>query len=424
MGILLKNLRPVVGPVGSRVSRIESNAFVHVGREGTEPRPGDVVFDAEGKLAFPGFVNAHTHLAMVLFRGLADDVPLETWLERHIWPIERALSPEDVYWCTLLALAEAIRGGTTCIADMYFHTDAVGRAVEESGIRAVLSYGVIAGALDQKGQAELREARRVIDTWNGAAGGRIRAAVSPHAVYTCGEEVLRESAALARDADVPIHIHVAETRREVDDWRAKTGRSPLAYLKQVGVLDVPVLAAHCVHVDAEDIAVMAAHDVRVAHCPKSNAKLGSGVAPVAEMRAAGVPVAIGTDGAGSNNRLDMIEELRAAWIVQRAHHEDSTRLAARDVVEMAVRDGRRALGLPEATLSAGECADVVLLDAHRSHNWPPHDPVSTLAYAAAAADVTDVIVDGRILMKDGELHTIDEERVQSEVERRIRRHKT
>jgi 5-methylthioadenosine/S-adenosylhomocysteine deaminase len=424
MGILLKNLQPVFGSGGSRDLGIESSQFVDLERRASGARPGDVVIDAGGKLAFPGFVNAHTHLAMVIFRGLADDVPLHTWLEDYVWPIERKLTPEDVYWCTLLALAEAIRGGTTCIVDMYFHTDEVAQAVEESGVRGIVSYGIIADSLDVKGQSELRKARNLAERWDGAAGGRLRAAVSPHTIYTCGEDVWREAIELARDCDVPIHTHLAETRQEVAACRAKTGRSPVAYLDGIGAFGVPVLAAHCVHVDSEDVAILAERDVLVAHCPKSNAKLGNGVAPVVEMRSAGIPVGIGTDGAASNNRLDMVEELRAAWTLERGHHEDPGRLAAEDVVRMAIEEARAALGLPDAFMSVGSPADVVLLDTRKSHAWPPHDPISMLAYASAAADVTDVIVNGRMLMKDGELLTIDEERVQSEVERRIRRYKT
>jgi 5-methylthioadenosine/S-adenosylhomocysteine deaminase len=421
MGITLRNFRPAVGLGGSLSSRIESNAFAEIGQDAIDSRPGDVVIEAGEKLAFSGFVNAHTHLAMVLFRGLADDVPLGSWLRDHVWPIEAKLTPEDVYWCSLLALAEAIRSGTTCVADMYFHTDEVGRAVEESGLRALLSYGVIADALDGKGRAELRIARDVVERWEGAAEGRIRTAISPHAVYTCGDDVWREAAEMARDLDVPIHTHLAETRHEVASCREKTGKSPVAFLEELEVLDAAVLAAHCVHVDEADIASMAQHDVRVAHCPKSNAKLGSGVAPIAELRKAGVPVGIGTDGAASNNRLDMIEELRAAWILQRGHHEDPVRLTGEDVVRMALEGGRTAVGLPETGFYVGAPGDVVLLDGRRSHSWPPHDPVSLLAYAASSADVTHVIVDGRLLMKDGELLTIDEERVQSEVNQRLQR---
>jgi len=385
-------------------------------------QPGDHVIDCGGKIGIPGFINAHTHLAMVLFRGLADDVPLHIWLEDHIWPTEAKLEPEDVYWCTLLAVAEGLRSGTVAFADMYFHTDEVARAIEESGVRTLLSYGMIAPTLDQKGASELATTEAFVARWEGAAEGRIRTAISPHTLYTCGEDVWRAAIDLARDKAVPIHTHVAETRRETDEWRDKTGMSPVASLEQMGAFEVPLLAAHCVHVDSQDIAILAEHDVRVAHCPKSNAKLGSGIAPANAMLRAGVTVAVGTDGAASNNRLDMIEEMRAVWLLQRAQNEDSMSPSAADVVRMATENGRRALGLGPGGLTPRGAADLVLLNPDRLHTTPPHDPAATLAYAADGLDVTDVIVDGRVLMKDGELLTIDEERVKSEVKSLLGRH--
>ncbi len=421
MGTVLRNIRPVIGSDRLLSLRFEGNVFVGLTEEEMLPKPGDVDIDANRKLAFSGFANTHTHLAMVLFRGLADGVSLRVWLEDYIWPIERKLQPEDVYWCTLLALAEAIRGGTTCVADMYFHTNEAARAVEESGLRALLSYGMVAKSLDDRGRSELGTTRKLIERWNGACEGRIGIAVSPHAVYTCGEDVWREAIEMARDLGVPVHTHLAETRSEVETWKAQTGLSPVAYLERMGAFDVPTVAAHCVHVDERDIAILADRDVRVAHCPKSNAKLGSGVAPVAAMRQAGIAVALGTDGAASNNRLDMVEEMRAAWILQRGHNEDPESLSGHDAFRMATDVGRRALGISAEGLSVGAVADVVLLDPSRSHTWPPHDPIPMLAYAASSADVTDVIVDGQILLKNGELLTIDEERVQSEVERLLRR---
>jgi 5-methylthioadenosine/S-adenosylhomocysteine deaminase len=424
LGTVLTNIRPVETAASTRYVRFEGNTVETISDSDLPRRRGDDVINAGGKLAFPGFVNAHTHLAMVLFRGLADDVPLHAWLTDYVWPIERQLQPEDVYWSALLALAEGIRGGTVAFADMYFHVDAVAEAVAESGARALLSYGVIAPSLDDRGRAELAATRAFIERWHGAADGRIRVAISPHSVYTCGEDVWREAIAMARSYDVSIHTHVAETRREVADWQRDTGSGPVPYLQRIGAFAVPFLAAHCVHVDAHDIAILAEHGAHVVHCPKSNAKLGSGIAPVNEMRTAGVGVAIGTDGAASNNRLDMMEEMRAVWMMQRARHEDPTSPTAEDVVAMATEEGRRALGVRPGGLSKAGAADVVLLDADRLHSTPPHDPIATMAYASNGLDVTDVIVDGRVLMRNGELLTIDEERVKAEVTRLLRKYKT
>ncbi|RLE35660.1 N-ethylammeline chlorohydrolase [Candidatus Acetothermia bacterium] len=415
MGTVLRNIRPIIGLSRTVNARFEGKAFVEVSEEEIEPQEGDVVLDGRGKLAFSGFVNAHTHLAMVIFRGLADDVPLNVWLEEHIWPLERSLKPEDVYWGTMLALAEAIRGGTTCVADMYFHTDEVGRAVEESGIRALVSYGVIAGSLDGRGRAELDRAVTEAKRWNGAADGRIKGAISPHAVYTCGEDVWREAVNEAERIGVPIHTHLSESLHEVAEWKERTGLSPVAYLERIGAFRVPTIAAHCVHVDEDDMAILAERGVSVAHCPKSNAKLGNGIAPVGRMRNLGVRVAIGTDGAASNNRLDMLEELRMSALLQRARNGDPMRPSAAETLAMATEAGREALGLPTGGLEAGDVADIVLIDAERSHTMPKHDPTATLVYASAAADVTDVIVDGRVLMRNGELLTIDEEKAKAEV---------
>jgi len=424
MGTVLRNIRPITGSPDTIYARLEGNAFAEVSGEEIAPRDGDTVIDGRGKLAFSGFVNAHTHLAMVILRGLADDVPLNVWLEESIWPIERSLKPEDVYWGTLLGIAEAIRSGTTCVADMYFHTDEVGRAVEESGIRAVLSYGMIARSLDEKGKGELARARESIEHWDGAANGRIKGAISPHAIYTCGDEIWHQAVKEAERLSVPIHTHLSESLSEVTKWREKTGLSPVEYLDSLGVFEVPTIAAHCVHVDERDMEIIAQRGVTVAHCPKSNAKLGNGIAPVGRMRELGVRVAIGTDGAASNNRLDMLEELRVASLLQRARDRDPTKPSAAETLEMATGAGREALGIPGGRIEPGEVGDIVLIDMDRVHTTPPHDPTAALVYASAAADVTDVIVDGRVLMRNGELLTIDEEKVKFEVKSLLARLKS
>jgi len=421
MGTLLTNARTLASP--SSLVSIHWEAGHIVGRyENENPVSIDAeTLDGAGKLALPGFVNAHTHLPMVALRGLADDVPLQEWLTQHIWPMEQRLTPKDIYWCTLLAIAEGIRSGCTTFADMYFHADEIARAVEESGVRALLSYGIVADELDAKGQAELATTQALAERWDRAANGRIRVAVAPHAIYTVGKSVWKEAIRLARSLDLPLHTHVSETRREVEDWKAKTSLSPVAYLAEMGALDIPLLAAHCVHVDARDIELLANAPVTVAHCPKSNAKLGSGIAPIPEMLDRDVHVALGTDGAASNNRLDMIEELRTAWELQRAAHEDASLLPAETVLEMATSAGREIVRAPAARLETGDCADIVLLDREALHATPPHNPQSFVAYAADRGDVTDVIVEGKILMRGRELRTIDENRVKSEVRRLLRR---
>jgi 5-methylthioadenosine/S-adenosylhomocysteine deaminase len=421
MGTILKNVHPIGGSSPVDI-RFEEAHVAAISETEIVPQCGDDVIDGGGKLVASGFVNAHTHLAMVLFRGLADDVPLRAWLEEHVWPIEAKLRPEDVYWCTLLAVAEGLRGGTIGFADMYFHTDEVGRALEESGARALLSYGIIAQSMAEKGRAELDATTSFVQRWNGAADGRIRAAISPHSVSTCGEDVWRAAIEAASDLGVPIHTHLAETRSEVEEWCARSGASPVRYLEGIGAFSVPVLAAHCVHVDDEDIDILAGNNVTVAHCPKSNAKLGNGIAPVRALRDAGIPVAIGTDGAASNNRLDMVEEMRTVWILERALHEDPMRPSAEDVFDMATRAGRLALDLESDGLTEGGSADLILIDREPLHSAPRHDPLATLVFASNALDVTDVLVDGRWLMRNRELRTIDAERVRSEIDGLMRRY--
>ena len=411
---LLEHLQPLGATSGPVDLQIEDATIRSV-------RPSAGKSAGPARIAFPGFINAHTHLPMVLLRGLADDVPLHIWLERHVWPLEKRLTPEDVYWCTLLAIAEGIRSGSTAFVDMYFHHDQIARAVEESGVRALLSYGMIASSMDDGGAEELAKTRTFVKTWNGRAHGRIRVAVAPHSVYTCGEDVWRESIELADTLGVPIHTHAAETRREVDDWKERTGASPVQYLDRLGAFAVPTVLAHCVHVDEADIEILARGKAVVAHCPKSNAKLGSGVAPVAAMKRAGVRVALGTDGAASNNRLDMLEELRAAWLVQRAHFEDASVLTSAEAVSMAIEPARALFGLPEDGLVEGAPGDLVVFDTSGVHATPEHDAEAMIAYASQSADVTDVWVDGKPLLECGELRTIDEERVKSEVRRLLHR---
>lgn len=421
MGTIIRNVHPIGASLADTNLRFEDGRIAALNPLQDPSQTSDTVIDGAGKLAIPGFINAHTHLAMVLFRGLADDVPLQVWLEDHIWPLEQQLQPEDVYWCSLLGIAEGIRSGTTTFVDMYFHNEQIARAVEESGVRALLAYGMIASSLQDRGRSELAKTESLVQNWHGRANGRIQISVSPHAVYTCGEEVIRAAVDMAHKYGTTLHTHVSETRSEVDEWKAKTGMTPVEYLQSLDVFSVPTLAAHCVHVDADDIGILAAHPVTVAHCPKSNAKLGSGIAPVHAMHQSGVSVAIGTDGAASNNRLDIVEELRACWMLQRASHENPAYMSSTQVISMAVRAARGLVGLPEDGFSEGAPADVVLFDTNHVHTTPPHDAEAMLAYAVNSRDVTDVYVDGKALLKNGELRTIDEERVISEVRRLLHR---
>jgi len=420
MGIVIKNVAVRKAESTKTVNlRIEEGAISEISENPLAISPGDTVVNGEGKFALPGLVNAHTHIPMSLFRGLADDLPLDSWLRDHIWPAEKHLSDEDIYWGSLLSLAEMVKSGTTQIADMYFHTDSIARAVSEAHMRATLSYGIVADKLDAHGKNEISKAREVVEKWHNASGGRIRTALSPHAIYTCGKDVWSAAVDLAQARSVPLHIHLSETRDEVAWSIENWGLRPVLALDSIGVFSVPTIAAHCVHVSEEEIDVLAQRSVTAVHCPKSNAKLGNGHAPVVSLLRAGVNVALGTDGAASNNSQDMIEEMRMASLLQKGSLEDPTALPAREVATMATRNGANALGMGAREISVGQDADIALLDLSGVDIVPAHEPFSALVYSGHACDVTDVLVAGEFLLRDRKLLTIDEEKVKYEVNRRF-----
>ncbi len=378
-----------------------------------EGRRFDTVLDGKDKLALPGFVNAHTHLAMVLLRGYSDDRNLQEWLEHDIWPAERKLTEEDVYWASLLGVAEMLRSGTTAFCDMYFFMDSVAQAVKESGMRALLSYGIIAPQPGEKAQQELAITEKFLTDWHTSAEGRIRVAVGPHAPYTCCDGVWKDATALAIQYNTLIHTHLQETMTEVSDSLKQYDKSPTERLEALGVFQAKTVVAHGVHLRDSDVQILAEHGVGLAHCPTSNLKLGSGIAPVTRYRERGVRVGIGTDGAASNNNLDMLEELRLAALL--AKRENPTALPAAEALQMATLEGAQALGLEGVgRLAEGSQADIILVDMSGAH-WQGHNPVSDLVYAAQASDVTTVIVAGRVVMKDREILTFDEETVKAKV---------
>ncbi|MBP2635604.1 MAG: mtaD [Firmicutes bacterium] len=376
------------------------------------------VIDCQNKLITPGFVNTHTHAAMTLFRSYADDMLLMDWLQSKIWPAEANLTADDVYWGTQLAIAEMIKSGTTCFADMYFFMPDVAKAVAESGIRAVLSRGM-AGIAPTANQA-LAESENFYKEWHNAADGRITVMLGPHAPYTCPPDYLKKVTALADKLEAQIHIHLSETAGEVADCQKQYGKSPIALMQELGILDHGVLAAHCVHVSPTDIDIMKAKKVRVAHNPGSNMKLASGVAPVPDMLQAGICVGLGTDGAASNNNLDMLEEVRLAAMLHKVQRLDPLSIPAQTAVDMATAKGAEALSLGSITgkIQPNYKADLTIFDMQQPHWYPRHDRLSLLTYAASGRDVHTVIVDGKILLDNYRLTTIDEERLLSEVNNR------
>jgi len=374
------------------------------------------VIDGRNKLATPGLINTHTHLAMVLMRGYADDLPLMRWLEEEIWPLEAELTEEDVYWGTLHAMAELIRSGTTCLADMYVHMDQVARAVAESGLRGTLAYGMIAPNGSQKAHDELEATRDFLKEHHDTANGRVRAAIAPHAPYTCDPAVWEGAVELADEHDTLIHTHLAETRGEVEAARETWGQTPIERVADLGVLEVPVLAAHCVHLDERDFDLLAEHDVQIAHNPASNLKLASGFAPVQRQLDRGINVAVATDGASSNNNLDLLEEIRLASYCQKAILEDATALPALEAFRLGTERGARALKWDEiGTLQPNTSADIVLWDMDGPHWTPNYDPVSNLVYSAQSSEVGSVIVNGKPIMEDREIMTFDETQARAHV---------
>ncbi len=405
-------MAPDYEPIADGVVCSQGGLISYAGPADRAPDQGDEqVIDASGCVVLPGLVNAHTHLAMTLFRGYADDMMLQEWLEDWIWPAETRLRPEDVYWGSLLGACEMLRAGVTCFNDMYHMPEQAVAAALDSGIRACPS-GVLLGFLPNAEQL-LEEAVAFVRQLQQQGHPRIHPMLAPHAIYTCPDEMLLKVGEGARDIGVPIHIHLAETASEVQDSYDEYGESPVAHLNTLGLLDIPMLAAHCVHLSEADIALLAEKQVGIAHCPTSNMKLASGFAPVSELLEAGAVVGLGTDGCASNNNLDMLEEAHLTALLHKVHSGDPTVVPAATALAMATRLSAQALGLGDiiGTLEAGKRADIIIVDMSSPHLQPPRDPVSHLIYAAHGSDVKTTIVESQIVMSDGELLTVDEAEV-------------
>jgi 5-methylthioadenosine/S-adenosylhomocysteine deaminase len=391
--------------------------IVDVGQNLAQRYPYGVIaktrIDASGKLIIPGLINGHTHVAMTLMRGLKDDVVLDDWLRKFIFPAEARNVTEDyVRWGTRLGLAEMIRSGTTTFADMYYFEDAVAEETKAAGMRGVLGETWIDfPAPDNKSEAEMSAySERFIKKWQGDP--LIHAAVAPHSIYTCSEKTLRDAAALARKYHAPILIHMAEMRKEFDDSLAKNGTTPVQFLERIEFLGPDVLAAHCIWTDNTDMKILAERGVGCVHNPSSNMMLASGVAPVVDQRAAGMRVGLGTDGpAGSNNDLNMMEEMDLAAKLQKTYRVDPRALGAKGALEMATIEGARALHMEReiGSLETGKKADFVILSLDAPNAVPMYHVYSQIVYALKGSDVESVVVGGKVLLKDGKVLTVDEQ---------------
>jgi 5-methylthioadenosine/S-adenosylhomocysteine deaminase len=376
---------------------------------------GAQVINAKGKLVLPGFVNGHTHAAMNLFRGLHDDVTLDDWLRKYIFPAEaKNVTEEFVRWGTRLAAAEMIRGGVTTFADMYYFEDAVAEETKAAGMRGVLGETFIDFPVpDNKSEAAmLLYAEKFLQRWRGDA--LITAALAPHSIYTCSQKTLQDAAALARKYRAPILIHVAEMKKELDDSRAQNGTTPVQYLNRIGILGSDVIAAHCIFVDEADEKILAEKQVGCVHNPSSNMMLASGVSPVAKLRAAGVAVGLGTDGvAGSNNDLDLMEEMDLAAKLAKITNMDPRAMDAKSVVEMATIEGAKALHMEKqiGSLEPGKKADLILMGLDAPNAVPMYDVYAQLAYALKGSDVETVVIGGRVVMRDRKVLTVNEAEV-------------
>ncbi len=381
----------------------------------------DLVIDASGCAVLPGLIQTHIHLCQTLFRGAADDLSLIDWLKKRVWPMEAAHTPSSIRASARLGIAEMIKGGTTCALTMetVSHTEHVFRAVEESGFRATVGKCMmdkgdeVPAGLREETEDSIRESLALLDEWHGRADGRIRYCFAPRFAISCTRELLERVSKIARERGVMIHTHASENRTEIEMVERETGRRNVAYLDSLGLTGPDVLLAHCVHLDDAELETMARTGTHVAHCPSSNLKLGSGLAPIKEMLERGVSVSVGADGAPCNNRLDAFTEMRTAALLQKVLHGADV-LSARDTLRLATTSGARALGLENeiGSLETGKRADVIVLDLNRLHSSPrPADLVSGIVYSAQPGDVKTVIIEGKVVMLDRQLKTMDEQQV-------------
>ncbi len=389
---------------GNRIADIRPTADLNALDEGIE------VVEGRGMLAIPGFINTHAHAPMVIFRGLAEDVSIERWFNEFMWPLESNLTEEDVYWGMLLALAEMIEAGVTTVADHYFFMERAAQAVTEAGTRAALGYAVFG----DRGYEALAATADFAAQWQGVADGRITTWMAPHAPYTCDDNFLRTAVEHAQRLGIGIHIHAAEEMGQTQASLEKRGITPIRVLAETGVLEVPTIIAHGCGILPEDIALLQqAQQVGVAHAPKTYLKLGMGLTPIAALREAGIPVGLATDGAVSNNTLNILESLRLMVMLQKHEARDPEVMTIPEALDIAFNGSAAVLGMGDriGRLAPGYLADIVLVDMSGTHHQPLHSMSASLVYNARAGDVQTVMVNGRLLMHNRQLLTINKEEV-------------
>ena len=416
MKILLKNatLLPEYGYDGKQINvMVEDRKITEITEKMPVAKPDSVV-DCKGNLLLPGFYNAHCHAAMTLFRGYGEDLPLQRWLEERIFPAEDRLTHESVLVASRYAIAEMIRCGVVSFSDMYMFEDATAEAVLESGIKANLSRCIVSfdPTADMTKDFRLKESLELAERYHNADGGRLKIDLSLHAEYTNVPHACEYVGKVAKDRGLLMQLHLSETEKEHNECIQRHGKTPARFFADLGVFDTPTLAAHCVWVTDEDVAIMAEKKVTAVHNPISNLKLGSGVMPIRRMLDAGVQVAIGTDGVASNNRLDVLRDYQTAAILHKGIARDPAIVTARELWQVATRNGALAQGRTDCgKIVVGSAADLILLDRNALHNVPNYDDYAMLAYSASSEDIRMTMVDGRILYQNGEYTLIDEERL-------------
>jgi 5-methylthioadenosine/S-adenosylhomocysteine deaminase len=387
---------------------------VGTSKEISKKYASEAIIIGEGKAVFPGLINTHTHAAMVYFRGIADDLPLKEWLENHIWPAEnRWLGPEFISDAIELACLEMLKGGVTTYNDMYFYEDAAGKVTKKIGMRAVLGVGILDFPSKSANTSDeyFANAESFIKNWKGDE--LITPCIAPHALYTCGTESLKRARRIADKYDIPIHIHLSETKWEVNEIKNRYRMTPVEYLDSLGFLDEKVLAAHCIWVEDDEIDLLAKRKVGVSHCMESNLKLASGFAPVVTMLMAGIKVTFGTDGAASNNDLNILSEMSTTAKVHKALSNNPTVLDAKTVLLMATKWSAEVLGLGDkiGSIEKGKIADIVTINLKKPHLTPMYDVYSHIVYAAMASDVDTVMVNGKVVVNNSKFCNGDEEKI-------------
>ncbi len=426
MNLLIKNVDAITLDSQGTILRganiaVEGGLIRAVGAVPPDFKPDEII-DGYNHVALPAFYNAHCHSPMTLERGWAEDLPLDRWFNERIWVAESALTPDDVYWGAALAACEMLRSGCAAFNDHYFYMDRVAEVVEQSGMKATLTWCQFGIGADKEVGADLAGTLAFVDRWQGAAGGRIKTILGPHSPYVCPPEFLREVSALAREHGLPLHIHLAESPEQMENSLKQHGLTPTAHLEACGVFDVPCIAAHALYLTGADIEILARRGVTVAHCPITYMKLAMGVNDLAKVMAAGVNVAIGTDGPGSNSDMDMKEAVRFTPLLQKYHTRNAETLPGDAPLRMATANGARAMGFGSAgALEPGRAADITLFDFDKPHLYPRHDLVANLVHSAKGGDVSHVIADGKLLYRNGEVLGLNEEKIKAEAERHARR---